>query len=219
MRPEQKKKLIIFGAGGHAKSVISVALAQDEWEIVGIVADTIPVATTDLLGFPILGGRDKFVGLLGAGVSHAFVAVGDDLARHQITELLFETGYQLANIVHPTALIMPGAKLADGILLHAYSLVGAEVSIGRGCIIQPYVSVGHESLVGDFVQFCPGVRVGGANRIGDLCFFGPNSVTYPNVSIGDRASVGANTTVNKAVPSDYTVIDKSSRSIVKPKVR
>lgn len=214
MSGKSVEKLLIFGAGGHAKSVISVALAQGGWDIIGAVADDYPVDISDVLGVPVLGGRETLVNIRNDGVRFAFVAIGDDQAREEISQLLVQHNYQLANIIHPTAQVMANASLADGILLHAYCLIGAETDIGQGCIIQPHVSVGHESKLGAYVQLCPGARVGGQTVMGNFCFLGPNAVIYPQISLGECVAVGANTTVNKSVASHQSVVEKSSRYLI-----
>lgn len=213
MSNQSGEKLLVFGAGGHAKSVISVALAQHGWDIVGVVTDDHPIEISEVLGVPVLGGRETLAGIRESDVRFAFVAIGDNQTREEISQLLVEYGFQLANIIHPTAQVMTDAVLADGILLHAYSLVGAEADIGQGCIIQPYVSVGHESKVGAYAQFCPGARLGGQTITGIFCFMGPNAVIYPQITLGDHVAIGANTTVNKSVPSEHSVIGRASRHL------
>lgn len=212
---ENKTRLVIFGAGGHAKSVISVALAQGCWEIVGLVVDFIETEATNVLGYPILLGRENLLRLRASGVKHAFIAVGNDIFRQKISHLVKSLDFELVNIIHPSALVMPEATLEEGILLHAYSIVGAEAKISSGVIIQPFVSIGHESHVGSFTQLSPGARVGGDCRIGKCCFLGPNSVIHPKVFIGESVAVAANCTVNRDVPSHRTILIKSSRVISK----
>lgn len=211
----EKTQLVIFGSGGHAKSVISVALAQDVWQIVGLVTDFAVTDNKQVLGYPVLGGQEQLDDLYHQGVRHAFVAIGDDQARQRISDLLIESGFQLVNIIHPTAIVMPAVTLEDGILLHAYTLIGAETHLSRGCIVQPHVSVGHESHLGAYVQLCPGVRVGGQAEIGALSFIGPNAVIYPQIGIGNSVHIGANTTVNKSINDHQMVINKSPRDITR----
>lgn len=210
---EPRQPLVIFGAGGHAKTVIPVVHAMGCWDIVGLVVDFIENDTYDVMGCPVLLGQDQFLSLRETGVKHAFIAIGENALRQKISKRVTGMGFELVNIVHPTALVMQGAMLEDGIFLNAYSIVGSEVKIARGVIAQPYVTVGHESQVGAYCQLSPGVRIGGACRIGERCFFGPNSVVYPKISIGDSAAVGANSVVNKDLFDCQTIVVKASRII------
>ncbi|MCC5797758.1 MAG: acetyltransferase [Methylophaga sp.] len=215
MASSEKKQLVIFGAGGHAKSVISVIHDEGLWDVVGLVTDNHGHVVKAVMDYPVFQGREHLLRLFSDGVKHAFIAVGDDSFRQKISPQLKELGFELVNIIHPTALVMSGAMLEDGILLHAYSLVGAESKIASGVIIQPYVSIGHESHIGAYSQLSPGARVGGDCRIGTCCFLGPNAVVFPKVSIGDFVSIGANSTVNKDVPDHQTILSKATRMISK----
>lgn len=48
---------------------------------------------------------------------------------------------------HPTAIIHPGAKLADDVQVGSYSIIGEHVEIGAGSIIGPHVVIdGHTSI-------------------------------------------------------------------------
>lgn len=58
---------------------------------------------------------------------------------------------------HPTAIIHPGAKLADDVQVGAYSIIGEHVEIGAGTKIGPHVVVDGHSQIGknnQIFQFC-----------------------------------------------------------------
>ena len=42
-------------------------------------------------------------------------------------------------MIHPTAVIDPGARLADDVSVGPYTVIGPEVSLGPGCVIGPHV--------------------------------------------------------------------------------
>jgi len=44
-------------------------------------------------------------------------------------------------IVHPTALVDPGAELAADVTIGAYSIVGADVTIDAGTVVGPHVVI------------------------------------------------------------------------------
>ena len=50
-------------------------------------------------------------------------------------------------MIHSTAIIHPGARLADNIEIGAYTLIGEHVEIGAGCHIGPHaVITGHTRI-------------------------------------------------------------------------
>ncbi|WP_137938346.1 acyl-ACP--UDP-N-acetylglucosamine O-acyltransferase [Chitinivorax sp. B] len=53
----------------------------------------------------------------------------------------------MSMLIHPTAIIEPGAQLGAGVKVGAYSVIGANVSIGDGTEIGPHVVIeGHTSI-------------------------------------------------------------------------
>lgn len=58
--------------------------------------------------------------------------------------------------IHPTAIVDPGAVLADDVEVGPYSIVGADTSIGPGTRIGPHVVIGAHTRIGSrniFYQF------------------------------------------------------------------
>lgn len=83
-------------------------------------------------------------------------------------------------LIHPTALIHPGAKLGENVSVGAYSVIGEHVEIGDGTWIGPHVVInGH-------------TRIGKENRIFQFCSLGeiPQDKKYAGeptrLEIGDR---------------------------------
>lgn len=197
--------LVIYGAGGHAKSVIAVIEHQRRWRLAGLIEDGSPDPDRIVLGYPLLGDRTILPQLRRRGLMHAHVAVGENRARARMAALILEAGFELGDVVHPSACVMKGATIGNGAFLHAYSLVGPECVIGDNVIVNTMASVGHESRVGHAVHVAPGVRIGGGTTIGDLCFVGPNAVVHPGVTIGRNVRVAANAVVTRDVESDVVI--------------
>ena len=204
-------RIVLFGAGGHARSVIAAMHAQGRWRVAGLLEEGGGTAAKTVLGHAVLGDRALLPALRQAGVARAFVAIGDNHARGRIAAVLADAGFSLVNVIHPTAVCTLNASIAPGAFVHALGLIGPECEVGRNAIVQPFVSLGHESRIGDCVQFSPGVHVGGRTRIGDYCFLGPGAVVYPGITLGRNVAVGANAVVNKDVPDDVVVAGNPAR--------
>lgn len=93
--------------------------------------------------------------------------------------------------IHPTAVIDPGATLADDVEVGAYAVIGAEVEIGGGTVIGP-----HCSILGP-------TRIGRDNRIHGHAAIGgdPQDKKYQGervaLEIGDRNHIREFTTINR----------------------
>jgi sugar O-acyltransferase (sialic acid O-acetyltransferase NeuD family) len=207
------ESILLFGAGGHARSVIGVMLAEGRWKLAGLLDDGPAALSRRVLGYEIIGNREHLVGLREQGISAGLAAIGSNSARGEIAQVMEKAGFALISIVHPSACLMADAVVGPGSFIHAMSVIGPECRIGRNAIIQPFTSLGHESRVGDCVQFSPGVHIGGNVKIGDYCFFGPGAVVYPGVTLGCNVSIGANAVVNKDIGDNVVVAGNPARRV------
>lgn len=100
---------------------------------------------------------------------------------------------------HPTALIHPGAKLADDVEVGAYSIISEHVEIGAGTVIGPHVVIaGH-------------TRIGQHNHVFQFCSLGeiPQDKKYAGeptrLEIGDHNTIRENCTINLGTAQDVGV--------------
>lgn len=102
-------------------------------------------------------------------------------------------------MIHPTAIIEPGAKLAADISVGAYSLIGPQVEVGQGTRIGPHV----------VVEGC--TRIGRNNRISQFASIGgpPQDKKYAGedtaVEIGDDNVIREYVTINRGTIGDARV--------------
>jgi len=101
-----------------------------------------------------------------------------------------------STVIHPTAIIEPGAQLAAGVTVGPYSVIGAHVRIGANTRIGPHCVIdGHTTIGADnhFYRFC---SIGGA----------PQDKKYANeptrLVIGDRNTVREYVTFNTGTVQD-----------------
>ncbi|MBK5095915.1 MAG: acyl-[acyl-carrier-protein]--UDP-N-acetylglucosamine O-acyltransferase, partial [Deltaproteobacteria bacterium] len=51
-------------------------------------------------------------------------------------------------MIHPTAIIDPGASLGEGVEVGAYAVVGPQVTLGDGCRIGAHAIIESHSRIG-----------------------------------------------------------------------
>ena len=66
--------------------------------------------------------------------------------------------------IHPTAIVHPGARLADGVEVGAYSIIGEHVSIGRGTVVGPHVVVTGRTEIGENNRIFQFASIGEINQ-------------------------------------------------------
>ncbi len=183
-------RVVIVGAGGHAKVVCDALLASGaaETDIVGFADDNPELAGRMVLGFPVLTGIDS-LGLAGS-VSLA-MGVGDNAARRHLFDSARVLGYTVMTVVHPQAVIGRGCRVGSGTVVLANVVVNADTTVGDNVILNTACSVDHDCFVGAHCHLAPGATVAGGVRIGEETLLGIGSTVMPGLSIGAGCVVGA----------------------------
>lgn len=199
--------IIVYGGGGHGKSVIDLLRVIDVYKIKGIIDDGIQ-AGLEIMGVPVLGGKEKLAGLYKAGVRLAVNAVGgigNISNRINVFNLLDQAGFTCPSIVHPTALVEPSAELSDGSQIFPFAYVGSESKIGFGNIINTRAVISHDCNLDSYVNIAPGAILAGAVTIGTGTLIGMGVTVNLNVEIGENCRVGNSSTVKTNLPSGKIV--------------
>ena len=199
--------LLIYGGGGHAKSLIDLIRMVGRDQIAGIVDDGIPAGTL-ILNVPVLGGGEMLPVQRRKGVFRAVNAVGgigSIAPRLAVYKRLSEAGFQCVTVVHPGAFIEPTANVADGCQVFFNAYIGSEVKVGFGSIINTGAIISHDCILGEYVNLSPGAILAGAVRVGDRALIGMGATINLGVSIGAGARVGNSAVVKSDVPENGIV--------------
>lgn len=198
-------RLLIWGAGGHAKVVADLARACG-WEIVGFL-DEDPLRHGQLFyGAPILGGCNHLTAPSTDRTCQVIVAIGGNAARDRCIETTQREGYIVPVLIHPSAVVSPTAHLESGTVVMAGAIVQADTRIGVGGIINTGASVDHDCVLGRCVHVAPGARLTGQIQVGDQTLIGVGAVVIPRTRIGQRCTVGAGAVVIHEVLDGQTVV-------------
>lgn len=98
----------------------------------------------------------------------------------------------MTTLIHPTAVIHPGAQLHPTVRVGAYAVIGERVKVGAGTVIGPHVVLDGWTEIGERNQFFPGVAVGLDPQ--DLKYDGSISL----VKIGNGNRFREYVTINRA---------------------
>jgi UDP-N-acetylglucosamine acyltransferase len=97
----------------------------------------------------------------------------------------------MQTLLHPTAIIDPGAKIGSGVSVGPYTVIESDVIIGEGCVIGPHVVIGEGTRIGNECRIFHGSAVGLIAQ--DLKFKGEKTC----LRIGDRAIIREFCTLNR----------------------
>lgn len=196
------KKILVFGGGGHAKTVISMIRSLNEYEIAGIIDDGLKAGEL-VSGVPILGGVEILQSLQTEGITsivNAVGAIGNFMIRWRIYERLTRMGFDFPTLVHPTAFVEDNVTLAEGVQVCAQSYISSESIVGFGTLINAGVIVSHDCQIGRCVNLSPGSLLGGEVTIGDFSQVGMGATVNSGVMVGTEARIGNGATVKNDVP-------------------
>lgn len=205
------KRLIIVGAGGHAKVVADVALTAG-FDVLGFADDERKEAP--LPGFRVLCGVGELASTVqGLDDVYAVIAVGDNAIRKRIAERLRNGGIALATVVHPSSCVSQFAWLGLGTVIMPGVVVNAGARIGDHVILNTSCSIDHDCTIADFVHISPGAHLAGSVSVGEGVHVGIGAAIIPGKCVREWSVVGAGAVVVKDVPPGVVVAGVPAREI------
>lgn len=180
-------KVVVLGAGGHAKVLIDIINQQKDWEIdkIELLDDKVEKGTR-IAGCEVKGELEKAKKYDKS--TKFIIGIGMNKVRRRLAES-FCLNY--LTLIHPSAIIGSNVKIGRGTVVMPGAIINSGTEIGEHCIINTGAIVEHDNLIQDYVHISPGACLGGAVEIGRECWIGIGSVIKNNITICSETVVGA----------------------------
>jgi len=204
-------KIVVIGAGGHARSVCDILLQQGMHEIIGLVD---PIAQEGFFDIPLLGDDCLLVPIIGEQKAQgAFVALGSNKIRKKLMLQVEELGYEIISAISPYSVISRFATIGKGTVVMPGAIVNANAVIGQGCILNTNCSIDHDDVIGDYCHIAPGATICGTVVVGESSFIGAGARIIDKIAIGDKVMLGAGAVAIRNIPSDCTAVGVPAKVI------
>lgn len=200
-------RIIVFGCGGHARSVINIIL--NTYRIKEIVL----VDEGAQEGEVILGCNTEQKHELSE--KEAFiVAIGENKKRKNLYLKLKERqkGYCIS-IVAPDSCIGVDTEIGQGTLVASKAYIGPSAKVGDNTIINTGSIVEHESIIGDHSHVAPHATICGRSKIGNNVFCGAGSIIIDKISVCDNVIIGAGAVVIEDIMEAGTYVGIPAKRI------
>ena len=210
--PGDGRSVLVFGTGGHGKTMIELIRAIGDLEPVAVVDDS-PARGADILGVPVVGSRGDLGAIRRDGVGLAVNAIGGITnmgTRIEVYRLLTQAGFTLPALVHPSAVVEASARIGPGAQILAHAYVGSDAEIGEGVIVNTGAVVSHDCVVGDHANLSPGCLLAGNITVGARTLLGMGVTTYLGILIGADVRAGNGAILNADVPDGRKISAGSS---------
>ena len=217
------EKVVVLGAGGHARVVVMALNA------LGYKSGFLLDDDAREKGIPFVGGwinaglitqfnLSALAGLAKKGAGYFIVGIGSVDAtgcalRNQFYRMALAAGLKPITAFSPTAVILghvgEGGFVGPGAIVMPGAIIGSNSIINTGAIVEHDAVVGWSSHLGSGAILCGGVQVG------SLVHVGAGAVVKQGVTIGDGATIGMGAVVLDDVPVGATVVGNPARALAR----
>lgn len=210
-----KEKIVIVGAGGHAK-VVAECVNKECYEIVGFLDKDDSHVGEQLDGISIIGNDAEPNLWIEKGISGCIIGighVGNCAIRNKVYEKFKKAGFHMIKAIHKDSIISEHAIVEDGVAVMPGAVINTGAHIMENAIINSNAVVEHDTLIGAGTHIAPGSTISGGTTIGENVLIGAGSVVIQTRTIGNNSIIGAGTVVYKDIPKNVVAVGNPVRIV------
>jgi sugar O-acyltransferase (sialic acid O-acetyltransferase NeuD family) len=200
-----KRRVIIIGAGGHARVLLS-ALGAANVRVSGCIARERPgelwPSSIEYLGTDAaLQDLDADSTVLVNGIG----STRSTALRQQLFELGKGSGLSFLTVLHSKIFIDEATLLDEGVQVMAGAVVQCGVVLGANSIINTGAIVDHDCRIGAHTHLGPRTCLSGTVNVGNGVHVGAGATVVQGINIGDGAMIAAGAVILDHVPPGVAV--------------
>lgn len=205
--------VVIIGAGGFAREIETLLpsfLPNTPHRLKGFLGKDQGVPSEHDLSERLLEDPEEYQPVSN---DRFVLAIGNMDARRRTIEALQDKGGQLLTLTHPLAYIAPTARLEPGVVVYPFASVSNNAHLQIGTKLNYYASVGHDTQLGKYCLLAPYATVNGFGVLEDEVYLSTHSTIAPQVTVGYRSKISANSAAMKDVPPNSLVFGVPGRVV------
>lgn len=202
-----KKRCVVFGANDFGSmlrfyaekymDIVVDAYTMNRRYITERKRDGLPVVEFESISRKYQPEEYSFILAIG------YRAMND--IRKEIYYQIKRKGYELVNIIHPSARL-ECLQIGDGNIILENVVLAYGTKIGSGNIIWNGCQLSHESTVGDFNYFSPSSVIAGKTIVKNNCFLGIQSAVRGGNILEDYTLIGAGSYINNSTEKNRVYV-------------
>jgi sugar O-acyltransferase (sialic acid O-acetyltransferase NeuD family) len=215
--------LLLVGAGGFARETLELVRAVNRaspgtpaWEVLGFLDDDPARHGSEVSGLRVLGASSAVHDRPDALVVACVASPADPLRRLGLVSRLALPPERYATLIHPAAAVAESATIGHGSVLHAMTVLTADIALGMHVAVMPAVVLTHDDVVGDGVTFGAGVRLAGGVTVERGAYVGSGALVRENLTVGEGAVIGMGAVVTRSVPPAETWAGVPAKRFLSP---
>lgn len=136
------KKLLIIGAGGHGRCCFDIANRMNRYDAIHFLDDN----SDD----NYVVGKINDLSKLKYDYDEAFIAIGNNQMRCQLTKKCKGMNLTIATLIDPMTFISPESIIEEGTVIFPFASVESKAIVKEGTIISSNVIIHHDTVIDKF---------------------------------------------------------------------
>src|SRR5882672_7416037 len=206
--------LLIYGAGGLGREVLSLARTVKGFKPIGFLDDAV-APRTEINDLRVLGGVEVLQAF--HDPIHLVLALGDPLSKAAVVKRIDPARVVYPVLMHPSVILQDeyAIQVGEGTILCAGSVLTNDIVLGKHVLLNLKCTVGHDTRVGDFSSIMPGVNIAGQVTIGEAVLIGAGANIKNRVRIGDKSKIGMGAAVIHDIGPGVTAVGVPAKVVLR----
>lgn len=197
------KKVIIIGAGGHAKVIADIVQKSGD-QVLGFLDDA--KANEIVLGYRVLGVVKDYIKYVND--AEFIIGIGSNQVRKKLSS---EMNCKWYTAIHPSAQIAIDVTIDEGSCVAANAVINTSAQIGKHVILNTATVVEHDCKVGDFCHLSPNATLCGVSSIGENVWIGAGATVNNVLEICSNTIIASGAAVHKSITEEGTYMGVPAR--------